>query len=332
MNSNPFYCFATGTDPVQNLAMEAALLETVKPGECILYLWQNQNTVVIGRNQNSTRECRADLLAQEGGTMVRRLSGGGAVYHDLGNLNFTFLATEGDYDLDKQLEVILRAVRSLGIPAEKTGRNDLTVDGRKFSGNAFYQTGAQKYHHGTILVNVNAEKMGRYLNVAAKKLQTHGVASVRSRVVNLSELVPGLSITAVQQALLQAFGEVYGRQAQPLPALPQAGLLAQWAQKLGADTWRFGTEPKADTVLENRYPWGGVQLLLAVQGGKTTATMYTDAMDERLASEVQYLLCGLPFSPAVLCGALHTAATGAPAGRAQALQDIAALIKGGFDA
>lgn len=332
MNSNPLYCFAAGTDPVQNLALEAALLETVKPGECILYLWQNQNTVVIGRNQNSTRECRVDLLRQEGGTMMRRLSGGGAVYHDLGNLNFTFLANEGDYDLDKQLQVILRAVRSLGIPAEKTGRNDLTVDGRKFSGNAFYQTGAQKYHHGTILVDVSAEKMGRYLNVAAQKLQTHGVASVRSRIVNLSELVPGLSVSAVRQALLQAFSEVYGKQAQPLPALPPASLLAQWAQKLGADAWRFDKEPKADTVLENRYPWGGVQLLLAVQGGKTTATMYTDAMDECLASEVQCLLGGLPFEPVALCGALQAAEAVAPAGRRQALQDIATLIKGGFDA
>lgn len=332
MNSNPLYCFAAGTDPVQNLALEAALLETVKPGECILFLWQNQNTVVIGRNQNSTRECRVDLLAQEGGTMVRRLSGGGAVYHDLGNLNFTFLATEGDYDLGQQLEVILRAVRSLGIPAEKTGRNDLTVDGRKFSGNAFYQTGAQKYHHGTILVDVNAEKMGRYLNVAAQKLQTHGVASVRSRIVNLSELVPGLSVSAVQQALLQAFSEVYGKQTQPLPALPPDSLLVQWAQKLGADAWRFDKEPKADTVLENRYLWGGVQLLLVVQGGKTTATMYTDAMDECLASEVQCLLGGLPFKPVALCSALQAAAATAPAGRRQALQDIAALIKGGFDA
>lgn len=332
MSSNPFYCFAAGTDPVQNLALEAALLKTVTPGQCILYLWQNQNTVVIGRNQNSTRECRVDLLRQEGGTMVRRLSGGGAVYHDLGNLNFTFLATEGDYDLDKQLEVILRAVRRLGIPAEKTGRNDLTVDGRKFSGNAFYQTGAQKYHHGTILVDVDAEKMGRYLNVAATKLQTHGVASVRSRIINLSELVPGLSVVAVQQVLLQAFSEVYGKQAQTLAALPPASLLAQWAKKLGAEAWRFGAEPKADTVLENRYPWGGVQLLLAVRGGKTTATIYTDAMDECLASEVQCVLSGLPFEPVVLCGALQEAAATAPAGRAQALQDIAALIKGGFDA
>ena len=332
MSSNPYVCFAAGTDPVQNLALEAALLETVTPGQCILYLWQNQNTVVVGRNQNSTRECRVDLLQQEGGTMVRRLSGGGAVYHDLGNLNFTFLVTENEYNLDRQLEVILRAVRSLGIQAEKTGRNDLTVGGRKFSGNAFYQTGTQKYHHGTILVDVDAEKMGRYLNVAAEKLQTHGVASVRSRIVNLSELVPGLCVVAVQNALLAAFGEVYGKPVQPLPALPPQALLAQWAKKMAANAWRFGSEPKADIVLEARYPWGAAQLFLAVQGGKTTAAFYTDAMDETLAEKVQHLLCGLPYGPASLCGALYAGAAGAPAECALALQDIAALIKGGFDA
>ncbi len=124
-------------DPHTNLAMEDALLQSLPADTALLFLWQNRHTVVIGSGQNAWRECNTALLEKEGGTLARRSSGGGAVYHDLGNLNFSFIVPREDYDVDRQLHVVTDAVRRLGLAAEKSGRNDLLIDGRKFSGNAF---------------------------------------------------------------------------------------------------------------------------------------------------------------------------------------------------
>lgn len=204
------------TYPYRNLAMEEYMTNHVPDGTCILFLWQNRHTVVIGRNQNCWKECRVNFLEEEGGYLVRRLSGGGAVFHDLGNLNFTFIVRKPDYDVDRQLQVILEAVRRLGIQAEKTGRNDITVEGRKFSGNAFYQTGDCCYHHGTLLVHADKENMSRYLNVPREKLASKGVSSVKSRVANLDEFCPGLTVDRVKAALAEAFSQVYGQVAEKI--------------------------------------------------------------------------------------------------------------------
>ena len=204
------------TDPYRNLAVEQYLLEHVPPGVCTLYLWQNRRTVVIGRNQSAWRECRTARLEEDGGFLARRLSGGGAVFHDLGNLNFTFLVRKEDYDLPRQLGVIVEACRLLGIPAECSGRNDVLADSRKFSGNAFYEHQGRCYHHGTLLVDVDMAAMGRYLSPSKAKLEAKGVSSVRSRVVNLKELRPDLTIEETAARMEEAFQSVYGMGAERL--------------------------------------------------------------------------------------------------------------------
>ena len=202
-------CRSRSFDPYENLALEEALLSRVGEGELILYLWQNEGTVVIGRNQNPWKECRTALLAEEGGHLARRLSGGGAVFHDRGNLNFTFLMNEADYDLPRQLTVLEQACRSLGIPAQRSGRNDLLAEGRKFSGNAFYKHAGKAYHHGTLMLDVDLERVSRYLSPSKAKLAAKGVDSVRSRVVNLREFVPELTIDRLADALVDALMDVY---------------------------------------------------------------------------------------------------------------------------
>lgn len=290
------------TDPRHNLALEELLLHRVKPGECILYLWQNQHTVVIGRNQHAENECRIQALEADGGHLVRRLSGGGAVYHDLGNLNFTFLVTGEDYDVAKQTETILRAVQLVGIHAEKNGRNDLTVDGQKFSGHAYYRTGNQCYHHGTLMVAVDMAPLEKYLNVSPLKLQAKGVQSVRSRVANLRDFRPELTIQELEKALETAFSQVYGLPVQPLryEDLDQQAL-AEGQARFSRPEWIYGDSRPMAVSREARFDWGLLRLDYDQQNGVITqAALWSDGLDADFLSQVPQLIQGCPLEAEAL--------------------------------
>lgn len=295
-------CEGSGFDPYRNLALEQHLLETVGEESCILYLWQNENTVVIGRNQNAWKECRTTLLEEEGGRLARRLSGGGAVFHDRGNLNFTFLLPTAEYDLERQLEVIRRACAALGVPVEKSGRNDLLADGRKFSGNAFYHHEGRSYHHGTLLVDVDMEKLGRYLQPSKAKLEAKGVDSVRARVVNLRQLQPELSVDALHIALRDAFGEVYGGMVETMGEGDlNAAALDAITEHNKSWEWNYGQRLPFDFSCEARFLWGELRLELQVEyGAVCRAAVYSDAMDWTLAPKLETALKGSRFDRAEL--------------------------------
>jgi len=311
----------TSFDPHYNLAVEQYLLETVAEDQCILYLWQNENTVVIGRNQNPWKECRTTLLSQEGGHLARRLSGGGAVFHDLGNLNFTFLMPQADYDLDRQLDVIQMAVSSLGISTERSGRNDVLAEGRKFSGNAFYKNGAQAYHHGTLLVSADMEKLSRYLSPSKAKLQAKGVDSVRSRVANLRDFNPDITIAALKNALRSAFPAVYGLLCDDLsPDQLNAGAIATITEHNRSWEWNFGQKLPFSFEWEHRFPWGGLQIQLQVESGVIrNAKVYSDAMDWQISGALENALTGVRFSRDALLNRLSQAEIAADV--AEALSD-----------
>ena len=288
----------TSTDPYWNLATEQYLLEHIQPGQYLLYLWQNQNTVVIGRNQNPWVECRVSLLEEEGGHLARRLSGGGAVFHDLGNLNFTFISPSEDHDLDRQIEVIAGACAMAGISAEKSGRNDLLVQGQKFSGNAFYHSKGNSYHHGTLLINADMEKLQRYLSPSKAKLEAKGVASVRSRVINLNQLAPSLTVQGMKQNMKDAFCQVFRLPAEEITLSEQAMVeIAGIAEQNQRWEYLFGTPLPFSFRCEQRFPWGSILLELDAKGGMIQAArVYSDAMDWHLPGVIEAALTGCRFT------------------------------------
>ena len=326
----PFFILGDGTDPYRNLAVEEYLLNRVEPGECIFYLWQNAHTVVVGRNQNCWSECRVEALETDGGNLARRLSGGGAVYHDLGNLNFTFVAQDEIYDVARQLGVIAAAVERFGIRVEKSGRNDIVAEGRKFSGNAFYRKGKRCYHHGTVLVDVKMDALSKYLAASREKLASKGVSSVRSRVVNLSELNRDVTTGAMRASLIEAFGAAYGSAPAELQTddIP-TGALSPLEARLRSDEWKYDRMAHFDFEAARRFAWGDICLQLRVEGGFVSeAKAYSDAMDAEAVASIPERLAGRRFSSAALADAL--APLGAGGDAAGMASDIAALIRESF--
>lgn len=169
-----------------NQSIEKALFDSVENDEYVLYIWTNENTVVIGKNQDAYSEVDVDLLYKEGGCVARRLTGGGAVFHDIGNVNFTFIAKKPDFSLEINRRIILNALKSIGIDAYLTGRNDIEVDGCKISGNAYLKEKDKEMHHGTMLITSLADKVARYLTPAKTKFAGKSVKSVKSRVASLN--------------------------------------------------------------------------------------------------------------------------------------------------
>ena len=288
------------TDPYRNLGAEEYMTFAAGEDEVILYLWQNAHTVVIGRNQNPWRECNVERIKADGVYLARRMSGGGAVYHDLGNLNFTFIARDGLYDIEKQTDVILLACRFLGINAEKTGRNDLLVDGRKFSGHAYFSSNGFNYHHGTVMMNVVPDDLSKYLRVSEAKLRSKGVASVRSRVTNLKEYLPEMSnarlISTMQDAMIRAASKIYGVEAelQEMPAVP-----GEYYEKYASEEWRLGTRIPFEKEIEHRFEWGEVDIQLAMKGEFIKACrIYSDALETEVFEPVCQMLEGCRYDTA----------------------------------
>ena len=282
-------------DPFLNRAVEQYLTERQEEGVVTLYLWKNQQTVVIGYNQNPYSECNVQLLLDEGGHLMRRGTGGGAVYHDLGNINFSFVIDKSLYDVRKQLSVIQDALLAYGLQAEISGRNDLTCQGRKFSGNAFGKGKKNDLHHGTILIKTDGTMMQRYLIVDKAKLMKNGVKSVASRVVNLSELVPELTSENIKQPLIASFEKVYGDKAAMLDfdTFINNKEVQAIREHIASDEFLFGRWRQFRTTKKAQFPWGNVDIALRVDEANAVITevqIASDCLEPEAIREAEQLL------------------------------------------
>ncbi len=275
------------TNPWFNLATEDWIFQALDPDSHTLFLWRNSETVVIGRSQNPWVECKIDKMEADDVFLARRQSGGGAVFHDLGNTNFTFLSPKDDYDQAANFTIIINALKKLGIDADLSGRNDMQVGDKKISGSAFKHAADRSFHHGTLLVNADMQKLGDYLNPHPLKLKAKGIKSVRARVANLVEFNADINHEDLSEAIIEAFCEYYGDTAL-VEELDEASLAKQptlnkYYQQMADWDWRFGKTPEFSHHIETRFDWGIIDLHLDVkQAVISEVVIFSDALNVEL--------------------------------------------------
>ncbi|MFL0266627.1 lipoate--protein ligase [Candidatus Clostridium radicumherbarum] len=260
-------------DPHFNLALEEYVTKYLNPAEDYIILWQNEPSVIIGRNQNTIEEINSKFISDNNINVVRRLSGGGAVYHDLGNLNFTFIVkNENDVASNFRIftEPVINALSKLDIEAEFSGRNDITIDGKKFSGNAQYYYGDRLLHHGTILFNSNLSVVQDALNVKQEKIESKGIKSVKSRVTNVYPyLKKDISIDEFKDTLLRFFmeDENYKDKEYILTEDDIKKIHDLMKSRFSTWEWNYGESPAFDLEKGKRYAGGKLELKFNVNDG-----------------------------------------------------------------
>lgn len=271
--------FSESFDPKFNLSIEEWLMEHSDPNDVILFLWQNENTIVIGRNQNPYKECDIKKLKEDGVHLIRRLSGGGAVYHDHGNLNFTFIAADSNYDIKHNMNIILNGISKFGIRGYFNGRNDLMVQERKFSGNAFVNENGMNCHHGTVLVDVDLDKLSRYLTVSPLKLQSKGIDSVKSRVVNLRDISREITVEKLKNALIASFNELYKTEAKMIILNEKTIDVTAYLEKYSSWEWNYSESPDFTIAIEEKFDWGIIEIYIEYSDGKIkNCKVYSDTL------------------------------------------------------
>jgi lipoate-protein ligase A len=299
------------TDPAMNLALEEYALRTLPLEDGILLFYVNEPSIIIGKNQNTIEEINREYVEANGIHVVRRLSGGGAVYHDLGNLNFSFIAKdEGDSfrNFAKFTRPVTDALRRLGVEAELSGRNDIQVGERKISGNAQFATKGRMFSHGTLLFDSDMERVASALRVKPIKFESKSTKSVRARVANISEFLPEpMTIEQFRNALLR---EIFGTEPDLAPTVRMTPDDWEAVRKLADERyrsweWNYGRSPKSNVEHAVKFPTGIVDIRLFVEEGRiASCAIFGDFFGTGDVDEAEAALVGARYEDTALRDAL----------------------------
>lgn len=300
------------TDPRINLAIEEYCVKHLDPEQTYLLFYVNQPSIIIGKNQNTIEEINTKYVEDNGIIVVRRLSGGGAVYHDLGNLNFSFITKDdGDsfHNFKKFTEPVIQALRQLGVEAELSGRNDIVADGRKISGNAQFSTKGRIFSHGTLMLDSAIDHVVSALKVKKDKIESKGIKSIRSRVANISEFLDDkMTADEFKKHLLHHIFNT-----NDLSEVPEYKLTDEdWKaiRKISEERyqnwdWNFGRSPAFNLQHSKRYPVGSIDLRLEVKKGIIQdCKIFGDFFGAKDVSEVEKALTGKQYDRTAIKEAL----------------------------
>ncbi|MGD6833738.1 lipoate--protein ligase [Sutcliffiella halmapala] len=299
------------TDPRINLAIEEYALKNLDIEDTYLLFYINEPSIIIGKNQNSVEEINTKYVEDNGIHVVRRLSGGGAVYHDHGNLNFSFITKddgESFHNFKKFTAPVVEALKSLGVNAEMSGRNDLLAEGRKISGNAQFSTKGRMFSHGTLLFDSEIEHVVSALNVKKDKIESKGIKSIRSRVANIKEfLKEDITIEQFRQLLLEAIFKTKDIPEYELTKEDWKNIHELSKERYQNWDWNYGKSPKFNLQHSHRFPVGQIDIRLDVTKGKIeNCKIYGDFFGVGDVSEIEELLIGVKYEKAEIAQAIET--------------------------
>ena len=292
------------TDPYYNMAFDEYCLESLTINEPVFYLWQNRPTVVVGYNQEINTEVNLEYLRQNDIALVRRVTGGGAVYHDLGNLNYTIVGRSEDLERDypEYAGLMIKALQKLGVPATLSGRNDILVDGKKVSGFAKRVCKNRLMVHGTLMYRVNLEVLTKVLHPSATKLQSKGIASVRSRVTNLCDYLPNLSdIQQFSNSLEEVLSNHHADSEYILSEEDLKRIQQLADEKFSQWEWNYGRSPKATLTHSARLACGTIEVHLTLTENRISSCRFGgDFLGNLPASEVEEALKGVVYEANII--------------------------------